>query len=393
MLVPDAVPGDLLEVLSTGKRRGAQRGKIVTIIEPSSQRVAPPCPVASECGGCSLQPLTPEDQANLKSQWVREAFATVIDASTEWLPAKPVAGRRRRVRWSVGCDEAGHFLGFRARASHHPVRQGSCMVVTPQLDGLRQSLESAQQLLSGIRSIQAVQLHDGIHVVIEGDTGVSADAELPVREVAGLPIQWWHRDNHSTRPLSRPVMALHDRLPGPGTNELLIEIGPDDFIQAEEGGNLEMIRQIGNWAGDAKRVGDLFSGVGNLSLSLAAAGAEVTGGEVNVASVRAANRNAKRLNVQAKYLQMDLFGKFDPAPFTGLDLLVLDPPRKGARRACSLMGRMLPRRIAMVSCDPAAGARDAETLCEQGYRLRALRALDLFPYAGHVEAMSLWSQS
>jgi len=53
---------------------------------------------------------------------------------------------------------------------------------------------------------------------------------------------------------------------------------------------------------------------------------------------------------------------------------------------------LLPASIIMVNCDVASGARDASELYKMGYRLRALRAFDLFSYSGHVEAMSLWQR-
>ncbi|HXH72298.1 MAG TPA: methyltransferase [Mariprofundaceae bacterium] len=393
VLVPNVIPGDIIDLELKEKRRGAARGELVTVIEASASRVNPPCPAADRCGGCSLQFLAADTHAALKSGWVYQAFRDCVDDTTDWIPAQPSAGRRRRVRWSVGQDDDGTFLGFQERASHQPVRQTECMAVTDALLLLRRELEHNTASMSGISSLQAIQLNDGIHVVLEGEPAAARAAEPRFDSVAGLPLQWWLRNGHGTRPLGRPVRQFHDRLPGVGKlPDIQVEIGPDDFIQAEETGNREMIRQLHAWAGEPRRAADLFAGVGNLSLSLAAAGIEVIGAEVNASSVLAANRNAKRLGVPAKYIQADLFDRFDTAAFTGLDLIILDPPRKGARKVCEQVGRMLPRRIIMVSCDSAAGARDGAILQRQGYRLRALRALDLFPYAGHVEAISLWSQ-
>jgi len=89
---------------------------------------------------------------------------------------------------------------------------------------------------------------------------------------------------------------------------------------------------------------------------------------------------------------MNLFKPCDLSNFSGADVLILDPPRKGAKRICRNMGSLLPTRIIMVNCDIASGARDAAELHKLGYRLRALRPFDLFPYSGHVEAMSLWQR-
>jgi len=130
-----------------------------------------------------------------------------------------------------------------------------------------------------------------------------------------------------------------------------------------------------------------------LSLPLAAAtGARVFGAELNAASVRAASRNAKALGIVSSFVVANLFESFDIEPYIGADVLILDPPRRGAKRICNQIPRLLPKKIIMVSCDVAAGAHDGALLQQHGYRLKALRALDMFPYAGHVEAMSLWEQ-
>ncbi|MFQ5345759.1 MAG: methyltransferase, partial [Mariprofundus sp.] len=185
---------------------------------------------------------------------------------------------------------------------------------------------------------------------------------------------------------------FHDVLPA-GKTDIQLVIGPDDFVQGQAEGNRELITQIQTWAGSVNRISDMFCGIGNLSLPLAAAtGATVFGAELNAASVRAATANAKALGVDSGFVVANLFESFDLEPYIGADVLILDPPRRGAKRLCNQISRLLPKKIIMVSCDVAAGARDGALLQQHGYRLKALRALDLFPYAGHVEAMSLWEQ-
>ena len=105
-----------------------------------------------------------------------------------------------------------------------------------------------------------------------------------------------------------------------------------------------------------------------------------------------ANASARRYGLDARYEPVNLFEPFDLSGFCGADVLILDPPRKGAKRICRSMGALLPSRIIMVNCDAASGARDAAELRQLGYHLRALRAFDLFPYTDHVEAMSLWQR-
>jgi tRNA/tmRNA/rRNA uracil-C5-methylase (TrmA/RlmC/RlmD family) len=77
-----------------------------------------------------------------------------------------------------------------------------------------------------------------------------------------------------------------------------------------------------------------------------------------------------------------------------VDLVVLDPPREGAKRkVVDAVARLAPRAIAYVACDPAALARDLAYFAEVGYRLADLRAFDLFPMTHHVECVALLTKA
>ncbi len=391
-LVANAIPGDTVVIQPMDKRRGSQRAALQKILITSPVRIKAACPIADMCGGCSLQYLEPAQHAEVKSEWVLDIFRDFLESSSIWLPA--IGQRqsyRRRVRWFIDEDAAGVFLGFKERASHKVIRQPYCMVVSGLLNQLRETIESAiaQDYFHQAKSVQALELSDGIHVIVEYEkTPVSLS--VPCSVLNSLPVQWWFKTSSGTIPMNRPVATLHDRI-ALDDNEIDIRIGPDDFVQGQAEGNRQMICQVLEWGKQAKVVVDLFSGVGNLSLPFAKAlGVRVIGAELNQASVQAANANAKRLGLNAKYQQVNLFETFDAEPFAGADLLILDPPRRGAKKICQMMGTLLPKKIVMINCDPASGGRDAATLYSLGYKLHTLRALDLFPYAGHVEAMGLW---
>ena len=398
-LVRHVAVGDEIIIESMDSYRGQLRASSYQLKKTSKQRVSAPCPVADICGGCALQVVDGREHAGIKSAWVHDAFISLIEAQTQWLPIIPAslddAHRRRRLRWHIERRNDAVVLGFYAHQSHQVVAAPSCMVVSSSLNALRQQLEmtlSTWQVLP--ESVYAVQLSDGMHIILEFDKhGVDT---CPTLDWHDLPLQWWCRDISGLKPLQRPVLSLHDQLPTQ-TAECVVAIGPDDFVQGQKQGNHDMIEQVIKWSEGAQFVVDLFSGAGNLSLPLAVSGATVIGAEVNEASVRAANANVKRLkklgcNVSASYQQADLFGKFDANAFVGADVLMIDPPRKGAKKICSMMGRLLPKKVILVHCDVASAGRDALAMRAQGYHLKALRALDLFPYSGHVETMSLWAQ-
>lgn len=401
LLAANGVPGDRVELQDAGKRRGAQRGHITGLLEASPMRVAADCPVAAECGGCALQYVDVGAQAEIKSDWVFKQFGRFVYAGTEWMPVQgaPLPGMRRRARWHRGVDAAGSFLGFHSRSSHRVIRAGGCTVVHPDMDALRVRLEAL--LPPMIESVRMIRLYDGMHVVFETGEGVAAPAAevfsdcLDVIRQSEPCIQPWLRAGVLLRPLLKPAMALHDYLPA-GEHWVELAVGPEDFVQGHAVGNVHILRQIQAWAGMPKRIVDLFCGIGNLSLPLAVScGAEVIGADVAESSIRAAKANASQLAVKARFEALNLFDGVglkhaSGEHYAGADVLLLDPPRKGAKAICKDMGRLMPEKIIMVNCDIAAGARDAETLAAQGYRMMALRALDIFPFSGHVEAMSCW---
>jgi 23S rRNA (uracil1939-C5)-methyltransferase len=71
------------------------------------------------------------------------------------------------------------------------------------------------------------------------------------------------------------------------------------------------------------------------------------------------------------------------------DVVVLDPPRAGAAEVIEGLSRLGTRTIVYVSCDPATLARDLRWFNTQGYHLRVLQPLDLFPHTYHVETIAI----
>jgi len=391
VFIPNTVAGDTVSYSITDKKRGVLRGELLEIIQASPNRVPAPCNVANTCGGCALQPMNLAEQARLKTTWVTDAFQTFIQPHTQVSPLSShhdgFAGRRR-VRWFF---ENGK-LGFRKRYSHDLVHSETCIALTSTLDALRNQLEPLN-LPSQIQSIQAVELNNGVHIILESEQACPEISNLSPEEGQ----QWWWRQlgTPSIKALNKPVQQLFDHValnPFKQQN-LAIEIGANDFVQGHQQGNQALIQQILVWSEGSNRVADLFSGCGNLSLPIAAAhGAQIIGAELNDASVKAANNNAKRLGLRAQYQSLDLFSNFTKEPFIGADTLIIDPPRKGAQRICQHIQSFFPKQVILVNCDVAAGARDAKALSQAGFQLKALRPLDLFPYAGHVESLSLWTR-
>lgn len=382
-LVVGAFPGERVAFMPLKRRRGALRGRLMNVLSASPDRTRPLCPHADRCGGCQLQGLKVEAQMRLKSEWVRRVFQPFMSSESCFWPVseRPSLHRRRRARWHVGVKGTRRYLGFRERGSHRVVEQSHCPLVHPTMDALIRSIEG--DIPEGVQSVQLTRLSDGIHGLFKGGK--------PMQDLPQEGVCWWHVTGEACRPIGKGRL-LHDCIHAQGVT-CKLEVGPLDFVQADAEGNQAMINQLFAWAAQANFVVDLFCGIGNLSLPLALhLGCRVVGADVNPASIQRANANARRLGVQAHYKQADLFRRVDGERFAGADLLILDPPRSGARLVCSSLARLLPKQIVLISCDLGAAGRDASLIASLGYRLRACRAFDLFPFTGHVEAMSLWTR-
>jgi tRNA/tmRNA/rRNA uracil-C5-methylase (TrmA/RlmC/RlmD family) len=145
-----------------------------------------------------------------------------------------------------------------------------------------------------------------------------------------------------------------------------------------------------------ERVLDLYAGVGLFARFLADRVGEPTGEHGRVVAVEGDRTACAHARTNLADLPGAVFaeGAVDRVLATSydepFDLVVLDPPRDGARAAVvGAVAERAPRAVAYVACDPAALARDLATFAERGYVLREVRAFDLFPMTHHVECVAL----
>jgi len=159
-----------------------------------------------------------------------------------------------------------------------------------------------------------------------------------------------------------------------------------------------MVNQALDWlnpsAGDS--VLELFAGLGNFTLPIAARGAQVTAVEGEAGLVARGLANLQRNGYDGRFLKADLFKPDPKADWlkTRYDLALIDPPRSGAKEILPQLAATRARRIVYVSCHPGTLARDAgELVNTHGYRLARVGVLDMFPHTTHVESMALFERA
>ena len=136
LLVRGAIPGETVSVKGGAKRKGVQEATVVGIVNPSPDRIAPPCPVYEICGGCQLQHIQYEAQLRFKREILAETLTRVGKLQVEVPPVIPSPdpyGYRSSVRFVVFRGKPGFMLGFHEEGSHAPVAAAGCLLVPDAL--------------------------------------------------------------------------------------------------------------------------------------------------------------------------------------------------------------------------------------------------------------------
>lgn len=386
LAVPYSAPGDLVEV--EVQRRGRRRvGRLRRIIEPGPGRVEPACPHFGKCGGCRVQHVGHEAYARWKDGLWRAAMRHAgIDRHTfdaAQILALTTVERHSRRRARLAVRKGG--VGFRAEKSHRIEPISQCPILEPSL--LRTALAFAElPKLEGCE-LSLTLLDDGVEVVIHGlaspDYGALQDlADMAERlDLARLAYQ--HRSE-------APLPIAHRREGIVAFGGVSVIVPPVPFLQATRQGEALLRDCAAKWLAGAERVADLFSGCGAFALPLVTERTDrrVLAVDRDGPAVAALSQAARKAGLEGRLTceTRDLFDDPLSGPvLEGLDGVVIDPPRAGARAQAEALAASSVNNVVAISCNPASFARDAAILLAGGYRLAAIVPLDQFLWTAHLE--------
>lgn len=382
LFVPYTVPGDHVRIARDGGRV-----RLVEVIAAGADRVAPLCRHFTHCGGCATQQLAPTAQARWKAGIVTTAFHQQgIEP-----PLKPIiqAGphSRRRAVFAARRTGSGVVLGFHEPHGHAIVDLAMCPILAPAIEARMPALRAlAGALLSraGEARFTVVAADNGVDVSVEdAKPELGADERLRIAELA--------RSAHVIRLSIGSVPVFETAAPVLRFGPALAELPPGVFLQAVAAAEAEMTALILDAVGKAKRVADLYSGLGTFTFPLAAR-AEVSAfdsdKEAIGALVAAARRTQgiKPVTAGRRDLHID---PLSARELNGFDAVVFDPPRSGALAQAERLARSEVPVVAAVSCAPGTLARDVKALIEGGYALQSVTPIDQFLFAPHVEAIAV----
>ena len=352
------IPGERVTAEVMRVHRRYAEAQVVEVLEPSPWRVEPPCSYYGQCTGCQWQHMDYQHQLEVKHEKVVDALKRVggfdsVDVS-QVVPSPKQYGYRNHARFTIGRQGE---LGFVHRQSRRFVKIDRCMLMH---DGINATLTELQDRCGETTqlSIRAGEF--------TGDTLVQprlTNPEIP------LPTgQKTYQDSIAGRPF---------RVASPSFFQVNVE-------QAAK------VAEVVQQALDLKKTDllvDAYMGVGAFAALLAPYVNKVIGIEESSAAVADAKENIKDIdNVELALGKTEaVLGLLEERP----DAVVLDPPRAGCQ-AGALEGllRLLPPKIAYVSCDAETLARDLKVLCEDAYSLNRVVPLDMFPQTHHVECVA-----
>lgn len=391
VFVSGALPGERVLVRITDSRRDYARGDVVDVVEPSPDRVAPPCPaLAAGCGGCTWQHVAPSAQSRLKTAILLDALRRIAHLDQ---PPEPVvvalAGPALRTTARLAVSPNSGRAGHRPRRTDgagkavEAVETDGCMVAHPLLEELivhgRYPGAAEVVLRVGVASGERlVRLGRGT----DGATAVATDwATVEVPE--GVVV---------VEEGSREKAFVHEEVAG-----RTLRVSADSFFQPGPVAAAGLVEAVSAAAGDAldapgSHLVDAYAGTGLFGSVLGAAtGARVTAIENGQSA--AADARANLADLDAKVVVSEV-GRFDAKRAGPTDVVVADPARSGLGRpgVKALVAAEAPRMV-VVSCDPASLARDTVLLAAAGYRLTSLALVDAFPHTFHVEAVARFDLS
>ncbi len=355
VLVPGLLPGEVATVAITPARSTLARGTVTRLESPSPDRIEPQCRnVRRGCGGCPWAHVAPAAQVGLKAGIVAESLARIAklgERPVEVGPALPAEHFRTTVRVAGAPDGR---VGFRSHRSHRVVAVPDCLVTHPLLDAM----------------LPEVRIGPGAEVQLRVSAATGERNALALGRGGrprGLPAEV----------TEGPGAIVHETIAG-----RRLRVSAPSFFQTRADGAAALVDVVARAVAGAPEgpFVDAYGGVGLFAATVAG------DRRVTVVESSASSCADAALNLPGAAVRVGPVERWDPTPAA---VVVADPPRAGLQAAgAAVVAATGARRVALVSCDAVAHARDVRLLVDAGYELVSTTVVEMFPHTPHIEVVS-----
>ncbi|MBS4539489.1 23S rRNA (uracil(1939)-C(5))-methyltransferase RlmD [Clostridium sp. D2Q-11] len=419
VIIKDTIAGQKVMARVKKDRKNKIEARLLEVLERDEKEIEPRCVHFWDCGGCSYQNLTYEDQLDMKKNQVLEILqkADIDNFEFEGIERSPKSWEyRNKMEFTFGDEykDGPLSLGMHQKGKFYEILSvPHCQIVDEDFtDILTTVLEYFKE--KEVPFYHKMR-HEGVlrHLVIRkaANTGeilvnlvTSSQKELDLAELIdelkeiqyiGKLKGFLHTINDG---LADTVQSDETRvLYGDDyiTEELLglsFNISAFSFFQTNSLGAERLYEIVREYAGetDNKTVFDLYCGTGTIAQIMAPVAKKVVGIEIVEEAVEKAKDNAVLNDLNnCEFIAGDVLVEIDnlkEAP----DLIILDPPRSGVHtKAIKKIADFNSPRIVYVSCKPTSLAEDLQEFKELGYEVKKVKCMDMFPHTPHVETVCL----
>lgn len=420
VFVPETAVGDVCEVKIVKVLKSYAFGIVEKLITASPDRITDNCPVYKKCGGCLLRHISYEAECRTKNGIVRDTFERIGGLSPEFdsfLGAETTERYRNKAQYPLADQDGRAVCGFYAPRSHRVIPVEDCALQPEIFSQILQTILGYinwkklsvydEETNTGI--IRHIYLRRGAHsgeimvcLVVRKDISrqLSALCRVLTEKYSDIKSIVMNINSRKTN------VILGDECVTLWGSDVIsdtmcgntVEISPLSFYQVNTVQAERLYGKALEYAAPEKDevIADLYCGAGTIGLSMAKQAAKIVGVEIVPQAVENAKKNALRNSIANAEFHCgdagEVFGKLRKQGCKP-DIIVVDPPRKGCSpETINVMAEAAPRKIVMISCNPATAARDAKLLSEKGYSVDKVCGVDLFPRTGHVECVVLMSR-
>ncbi len=408
------LPGETVQAKKYPAKKDFVKARLNTIIQSSPERIIPPCPYFSKCGGCDFQHCNYPTQLRLKKEIVQDLLfrsghpllRNAASTLTDPIGSEQTFNYRQRIRLWLGAKK---LPGFRFFHSHQVIETDKCLLAAPAINDCLEKLlseDSAYALLQKSESLE-LMLNPAAGTVVcifhlqqKFRPNDKKNAEKLLADNKCIEKIYFKGETFSLTDISNPA--------GTVKYHLSFQLPPSEMCRRpitlswEAGGfcqvNLNQNQKLINLVLAAcnpsanETILDLFCGMGNFSIPLGLSALSVLGIEGQGSAIRSAGKNSLAANLNNTQFEKSPIDKkcnqlvLDKKSF---DHLIIDPPRQGIPGMAGDIAALTRKRLVYISCDPATLCRDLADLIDLGFHLTSFQLIDMFPQTHHIESVVL----
>ncbi len=410
ILVRHCLPGETVEIKIVEQQQHVDYGITSDIPDPHRNRISPPCPWYLNCGGCDLQHADYLTQCSIKDTIVKDLFernqpgslTELIPLIAPILPSPDEFGYRQRIRLKTRKNKVG-FNRFR---SHEIVPIKRCLLASENINSALEFLPYAP----GFHSLSSIT--EEIDILSNPDVATlclvfyikrkprpndrNSARQLADQIAPGTRIFLAGRQFSIEGPFSgrKEETDRYLSMTFPGQDPLTLFWEAGGFCQVNIRQNFNLVDLVLDFCepSPSDKLLDLYCGMGNFALPLSQKTIQVHGIESQGSAIRSGRHNSdfnQRSNITFQKSDVATACKALVESNQLFDTIICDPPRQGMPNMAPLLARLCKRKVVYISCDPATLCRDLVSLQQEGFNVKKIQPVDMFPQTHHIETITL----